>query len=100
MKFDYLVKFNGVYYKPGEDVPMDGEKKPSVGVSSTPKIDKVVKTEPKVEEETVSTNTVYTKTDINRMSTADLKDLAKGSGVDDSLSGAELKKVLIDKLVK
>ena len=39
----------------------------------------------------------YTKTEINRMSTADLKKLAKENGLDDSLSGAEIKKALIDK---
>lgn len=38
----------------------------------------------------------YTKTEINRMSTADLKKLAKDNGIDDSLSGAELKKKLIE----
>ena len=31
------------------------------------------------------------------MSTADLKKLAKENGLDDSLSGAEIKKALIDK---
>jgi cell division protein FtsI/penicillin-binding protein 2 len=40
---------------------------------------------------------IYTKTEINRMSTADLKKLAKENGIDDSLSGAEIKKALIDK---
>lgn len=39
----------------------------------------------------------YTKTEINRMSTADLKKLASENGVDDSLSGAEIKKALIKK---
>lgn len=39
----------------------------------------------------------YTKTEINRMSTADLKKLAKENGLDDGLSGAELKKALIEK---
>lgn len=39
----------------------------------------------------------YTKTEINRMSTADLKALAKENGLDDSLSGAEIKKALIAK---
>ena len=39
----------------------------------------------------------YTKTEINRMSTADLKKLAKENGLDDSLSGAEIKKALIAK---
>lgn len=42
----------------------------------------------------------YTKTEINRMSTADLKALAKSKDVEDAekMSGAELKKVLIEKL--
>lgn len=39
----------------------------------------------------------YTKTEINRMSTADLKELAKENGLDDSLSGADIKKALIAK---
>ena len=38
----------------------------------------------------------YTKTEINRMSTADLKELAEKNGLDNSLSGAELKKLLIE----
>ena len=40
--------------------------------------------------------TEYTKTEINRMSTADLKKLAEKNGLDNSLSGAELKKLLIN----
>lgn len=40
---------------------------------------------------------IYTKTEINRMSTADLKKLAKENGIDDDLSGAEIKKDLIAK---
>ena len=39
----------------------------------------------------------YNKTVINRMSTSELKELAKENGVDDTLSGAEIKKALIDK---
>lgn len=38
----------------------------------------------------------YTKTEINRMTTADLKELASKNGLDNSLSGAELKKLLIE----
>lgn len=38
----------------------------------------------------------YTKTEINRMSTADLKELAEKNGLDNSLSGADLKKILIE----
>lgn len=40
---------------------------------------------------------IYTKTEINRMSTADLKELAKEQGVDNELSGADIKKALIKK---
>lgn len=42
----------------------------------------------------------YTKTEINRMSTADLKEFAVEQGIDNAeeMTGAELKKVLIEKL--
>lgn len=42
----------------------------------------------------------YTKTEINRMSTAELKAFAKKHEVEnaDDMTGAELKKVLIEKL--
>lgn len=103
MKFDYLVKHNGVYYKAGEDVPM--EDKPSVGASIPKKdkepIEEVVKAEEKVviEEPVEETSKAYTKTEINRLSTADLKSLAKENGIEGDYSGQELKKILIDKLV-
>ena len=38
----------------------------------------------------------YTRTDIYRMTTAELKDLAKSEGLDDTLSGNKLKDVLIE----
>ena len=52
--------------------------------------------------EQVTQATPYTKTDINRMSTADLQKLADNNGVDNAkeLSGSKLKKILIDKLCK
>lgn len=78
MIFKHPVKYNGVYYPTGTDVP--------VGVK--PVVDKKPV---EVEEEK------YTKTDINRMSTADLKKLAKENGLNESMSGAEIKKALIDK---
>lgn len=84
MIFKHLVKYNGVYYPAGMDVPV-GEIKP---------------VEKKVVEETVAVEQPkednLTKTDINRMSTADLKVLAKENGLDDDRSGAELKKALIE----
>lgn len=50
------------------------------------------------EKEKHSDSNQYTKTDINRMSTADLQKLAGEKGIEnaDSFSGAELKKMLID----
>ena len=103
MKFDNRVKFKGVLYEIGQDVPM--EEKKAVEKANT-KPQEVAKEEvaddfsqymnaPEIEEE--STEVKYTKTEINRMPTADLKKLAKENGIDDSLSGAEIKKALIEK---
>lgn len=41
----------------------------------------------------------YTKTEINRMSTAELKELAAENGIENSeeMTGSELKKILIEK---
>lgn len=86
MIFNHLVKYNGVYYPAGTDVP--------VGTNPV---------ENKQPEETKSTDfskkieKQYNKTVINRMSTAELKDLAKENGIDDELTGAEIKKALIAK---
>lgn len=44
-----------------------------------------------------STSVNYTKTEINRMSTADLRKVASENGIDDGLNGAEIKKALIKK---
>lgn len=43
---------------------------------------------------------VYTKTEINRMSTAELKELAKEKGIENAedITGGELKQILIEKL--
>ena len=48
----------------------------------------------------VPNETPYTKTEINRMSTSDLRELAVAQGIDnaDEFTGAELKKMLIDKM--
>lgn len=78
MKFDYKVKYKGKWYLPGEEIPEE--------------------TEPEVKEE-IPEETAYTKTEINRMSTADLQKLAAEHGVfgAEEISGAELKKILIEK---
>lgn len=84
MVYSHLVKYNGVYYPAGTNVP--------VGVASVEIKDNKIIDEVKEEVK-------YTKTDINRMSTSDLKSLAKSEGIKDAdtLSGADLKKVLIEK---
>lgn len=48
----------------------------------------------------VETEEKYTKTEINRMSTAELKELATSKGIDsaDEMTGGELKKLLIELL--
>ena len=68
------MKINGKWYKAGEEISLA---KP---------------------QEEVKQNQ-YTKTEINRMSTAELQELALENNVDcaDEMTGAELKKVLIEK---
>lgn len=71
MKYNHKVKYNGKWYMPNEEVP--------------------------IEKGTYSLN--YTKTEISRMSTSDLKLLAKEQEIEnaDEISGSELKKILIEK---
>ena len=68
------MKINGKWYKAGEEISLA---KP---------------------QEEVKQNQ-YTKTEINRMSTAELQTLALENDIDgaDGMTGAELKKVLIEK---
>lgn len=68
------MKINGKWYKAGEEISIA---KP---------------------QEEVKQNQ-YTKTEINRMSTAELQELALENDIDgaDEMTGAELKKVLIEK---
>ena len=72
MKYPYIVIKNGKWYEAGEEVPdtVSGEKS-SGG---------------------------YTKTEINRMSTADLQAFAAEHGIEgaEEISGAELKRILIE----
>jgi hypothetical protein len=62
------------------------------------KVEEPKKVEPKVEV-VEDVKAEYTKTEINRMSTAELKEIAKLNGVEDAenMTGGELKKVLIKK---
>ena len=99
MKFNHRVKFNGILYEVGQNVPIEENKAEN---KANTKPQEVLKT--KVEEvdenrnaQRLVTSDGYTKTEINRMPTADLKKLAKENGIDDGLSGADIKKALIKK---
>ena len=81
MKYPYIVNKNGVWYPAGADVPEDIS--PIVTDNLTEKL----------------VHNGHTKTEINRMSTAELQELALENDIDgaDEMTGAELKKVLIEK---
>lgn len=76
MKYPYIVNKNGVWYPSGTEVPEDNPN---------------AKTE--------NGQNKYTKTEINRMSTAELQALALENDIDgaDEMTGAELKNVLVEK---
>ena len=72
MKYPYIVVHNGKWYNAGEEVPENNNSGASFD---------------------------YSKTTINRMSTSDLQELATKQGIENAgeISGAELKKMLIEK---
>lgn len=83
MKYPYAVKCNGEYYPSGAEV--------TEGLSSEVNSkESVEKKEPKQ----------YSRTIINRMSTAELQQTALEEGIEDAgeRTGAELKKILVERL--
>lgn len=74
MIYPYEVKFNGEYYEAGEEVPEEAT------------------------EENGTYSEKYTKTEINKMSIAELKNLATSVSIADAdkKTGSELKKMLIE----
>ena len=80
-KYPYIVNKNGVWYPAGAEVPEDSK---SLKNNTN---------DEKAEEKEVQ----YTKTDINRMPVAELREMAMRTGVEgaDTWSGAELKEYLI-----
>ena len=74
MKYPYIVNKNGILYSAGEEVPNEEPAKDSAKT--------------------------YSKSDISRMSTADLKTLAPTLGIDvtEESTGAKLKEEIITKL--
>ena len=102
MVFKHLVKHNGKYYPAGTDVPVGGkpvEDKKSDFTVDRKVVGKVKEDVIEITDEEVIKENQFTKTEINRMSTAELKEVAKLNGVEDAddMTGGELKKVLIDK---
>ena len=81
MIYPYIVNKNGVWYPSGADVPED-----TSTITTDNLTEKLVRNE-------------HTKTEINRMSTAELQELALENDIDgaDEMTGTELKKVLIEK---
>lgn len=89
MVYDHMVKVNGQYYQAGEDVP---EIDDMAGVkSSLPFSDDEITLETQEGKQ-------YTKTEINRMSTAELQNLAASECIENAFetSGNELKKILAE----
>lgn len=84
MKYDHMVKKNGVYYATGEEVPENAEM--AVGENS-PSFSYISAEKP------------YTKTEIQRMSVDSLRILAKEVGIEnpEEISGSEIKKLLINR---
>lgn len=94
-KYPYIVNKDGIWYKSGTEVPDTAD-----SASEENKGENQSNTKPQTAYESADVRDKkieYTKTDINRMSTADLKKLAKENGLNESMSGAEIKKALIDK---
>ena len=81
MIYPYIVNKNGVWYPAGTDVPED-----TIPVTTDNLTEKPI-------------HNGHTKTEVNRMSTAELRSLALENGIDGAreMTGAELKKVLIEK---
>ena len=81
MIYPYIVNKNGVWYPAGTDVPEDTTPITTDNLTEKP------------------IHNGHTKTEVNRMSTAELRSLALENGIDGAgeMTGAELKKVLIEK---
>ena len=92
----HSVKVNGVWYRAGEEIAPALKNDFSIDGKAVGKVKEDVI---EITDEEVIKENQFTKTEINRMSTAELKEVAKLNGVEDAddMTGGELKKVLIDK---
>lgn len=86
--YPYAVKYNGEYYESGEDVP---ENRTAGNEDSLPFSDGDITFETKEDKQ-------YTKSEINRMSTAELQNLAAAEGIENAFetSGSKLKDILAE----
>lgn len=100
MKFPYHVFHNGVSYAPFEEVPIEED---SPEVIETVEGERPFAMNEPIVEDTPSESPVkaveYSKTEINRMNIADLKELAKNNDIDgaEEMKGADIKTALIKK---
>lgn len=85
MKYDHIVKANGKYYAAGEEVPDMAAEEIQLPFSDND-----------IEFEEKESRKKYTKTEINKLTTAELKNLAAEVGIENAfeISGGELKKIL------
>lgn len=104
MKYPYIVNKNGIWYPTGAEVPeganSNNKKTKETDFSVDGKVIGEIKDDViEITDKEVIKENQFTKTEINRMSTAELKEVAKLNGVEDAenMTGGELKKVLIDK---
>lgn len=102
-KYPYIVNKNGTWYPAGAEVPGDAKAVENKKVEEV-KADSFAKymNPPEESEDNLTRKLVhngYTKTEINRMSTAELKNLADSENIEgaEDMTGAEIKKVLIEK---
>lgn len=104
-KYPYIVNKNGVWYPAGAEVPEGAnsnnnkkEKETDFSVDGNV-VGKIKDDVIDITDKEVIKENEFTKTEINRMSTAELKEVAKLNGVGNAedMTGGELKKILIDK---
>lgn len=104
MKYPYVVNHNGVWYPAGSEVPedtasavgsiVDATDEPTEPVNDA--VEEILEEEPEAAENATE---APTRTEINRMPKADLMKLARKCGMkfdDEFITGAELKRMLIE----
>lgn len=86
MKYDHNVYHNGIFYHTGSEVPIDNEIAQSKNQSNKP--NNTMENQEKK----------FSKSEIARMSTSELQNLAASQGIENAYntSGSELKKILVE----